>query len=125
MNQRPEFQKKTPKAIGDKLIRIGSIAGSITAIILLIVMVLVASDKYGMTPAVQARSAPLIEKHEKNDSLKWRQNDRDHEEIRSLVHQEFKVIMVYTKAGMSEKALQKASDELVNDTTIAPGLKLQ
>jgi hypothetical protein len=113
------------KTFGDKLLRIGAYAGAITAIVVLSVMAFVAGDKYGATPCIQTRALPLIIKHEKNDSAKWIDNEKKHDEIRSLVKQEFRVIMVYTKAGMSERAKQQANDELVNDTTISPELKNQ
>jgi hypothetical protein len=116
---------ETAKTVGDKLIRIGAYAGAAIAIITLVIMIFVAGDRYGFTPCVQARTVPLLQSHEKNDSAKWKDNEIDHKEIRSLVRQEFRVIMVYTKANMSEHAKQIAADELVNDTTISPELKIQ
>jgi hypothetical protein len=111
------------KTLGDKVIRAGAIAAAVTAIVALSVMAFVAGDKYAATPCIQNRALPLIISHEKRDSVKWIDNEKKHEEIRSLVKQEFRVIMVYTKAGMSERAKQQAKDELVNDTTISPELK--
>lgn len=114
-----------PKTFWSKIKGAGAIAAAVTAILVLAGIIFAAGDRYGYTPSIQARALPLLQNHEKCDSSKWLENEKNHEEIRSLVKQEFRVIMVYTKAGMSEKARQQAADELVNDTTISPELKIQ
>jgi hypothetical protein len=121
----PDDMQQSKKSLGDRLLRAGSIAGSVSAILILAGTIIFIADKYATGPYVQKQAAPLIEKVEAANSVKWKANDSIHGELRSLISQEFKVIMVYQKASMTEKALQKAGDELVNDSSISPVLKMQ
>jgi hypothetical protein len=116
---------ETPKSWEKKLKRFGAICGSGMAILALLTTIFIAGDKYALTPGVQARTLPLILTHEHNDSVKWVENEQRHKEIISFTKQEFKVIMIYTKAGMSERARREAQDAIVNDSTIEPELKNQ
>lgn len=113
------------KSLGDKFVRWGAIAGAAIAIVALAGIIFAAGDKYGASPYIQKCAIPLIQKHEREDSVKWAANDREHCSIRDQNSQQFRVIMAYIKAGLSEEAKRRANDQIVNDTTISPVLKLQ
>lgn len=113
------------KTFTDKVIRWGAIAGAISAMLVLVAVIFAAGDKYGAAPYVRERALPLLKAHECADSVKWVNVDKKIKSVEDLSMQQFKVMTVYIKASMTEEAKRRASDELVNDTTIHPILKMQ
>lgn len=114
---------KGPRSPERWLLRFGAGAGAVMVILALAALIFTAGDRYGIAPYVRNRALPLVDTYKKEDSVRWKQNDKEHLETNNRIRQQFTVLITYQKSAMTEKEILKANDLLVNDTTISPELK--